>query len=83
MITTFDIKHDYEFYVWLKSNLPGRFHIESEPSSAYYSEWKYCYKLYEGNELLETIEGDFRELPPGTLVRKAIDLLRYMEKGGK
>ena len=83
MITTFDIKHNYEFYVWLKSNLPEGYHIQSEPSSAYYSEWKFCYKFYKGEQLIETIEGDFRELPTGALVNKAINLLETINYGVK
>jgi len=79
--TSFEIKHDYEFYVWLKSNLPTQFHIQSEPSSAYYSEWKFCYKLYQEDELLDIIEGDFRDLKTGTLVQKAIDILNIIEQG--
>ena len=79
----FDIKHDFEFYVWLKSSLPVRYRIQAEPASAYYTEWQYCYILYDGDEPIETVEGDFRDLPSGTLVRKAKELVDAIETGGR
>ena len=80
MPTPFRIQHDAEFYVWLKASLPARFRIQSEPSSEYYSEWQFCYQLYDGEALLETIAGDFRELEPGELAQRAVDLLDELER---
>ena len=81
MPAAFPIEHDDEFYVFLKSSLPEGYRIESEPSSAYYSEWLFKYNLFEGERLIETYQGDFRALEKGTLVGKAMRVLDKIEKG--
>ncbi|MEY3879764.1 MAG: hypothetical protein RIQ94_559 [Pseudomonadota bacterium] len=81
MPVIFPIERDNEFYVFLKIHLPSPFHIESEPSSAYYSEWMYCYKLYEHDRLLQVFEGDYRTINKGTLINEAMRLLNNLELG--
>lgn len=83
MPAMFPIERDDEFYVFLKSSLPSRFRVEAEPSTAYYSEWMFHYKLYDGDMLLQTFEGDFRTLEKGTLVREAMKVLNSLEIGNK
>jgi hypothetical protein len=79
MPAMFTIEQDYEFYVFLKSSLPAAFRIEAEPSTSYYSEWMFHYKLYHQDELLRTFEGDYRSLKKGALVRTAIKVLSDIE----
>jgi hypothetical protein len=75
----FPIERDDEFYVFLKASLPSRYRIEAEPSTSYYSEWMFHYNLYDGDELIQTFEGDYRTLSKGALVREATELLRNLE----
>jgi hypothetical protein len=77
----FPIERDDEFYVFLKSSLPLRYRIESEPSTSYYSEWMFHYDVYDGDVLVRTFEGDYRTLEEGTLVREAMKLLSDLEPG--
>jgi len=79
MPAMFAIERDDEFYVFLKSGLPARFRIESEPATAYYSEWMFHYNLYDGDMLLRTFKGDYRTLGKGTLVREAVKILGRLE----
>lgn len=81
MPATFTIERDDEFYVFLKSNLPQRFQIIAEPNASYYSEWMFLYKLYDGGELIQTFEGDFRTLEKGSLIRDAVSILELIENG--
>jgi hypothetical protein len=74
----FPIERDDEFYVFLKSSLPRRYRIEAEPSTSYYSEWMFHYKLYDGDVLLREFEGDYRTLENGTLVCEAMKLLKNL-----
>ena len=83
MPAMFPIERDDEFYVFLKTSLPARYRVVSEPSTAYYSEWLFHYKLYEGDELLQSFKGDFRTLEKGALVREATKVLNNLEIGSK
>jgi hypothetical protein len=83
MPAMFPIQRDDEFYVFLKSSLPSRFRIEADPSTSYYSEWMFHYKLYDGDVLLQTFKGDYRTLEKGTLVREAMKVLNNLEMGNK
>jgi hypothetical protein len=74
--TNFD--NDLEFYCFLRLSLPSGYEIVSEPDRSYYSEWRFCYKVYRGNDLLETYVGDFRDLERGSLVRAAESLLQKL-----
>lgn len=74
-IQGFPLESDLDFYCFLKLNLPAGYEIVAEPQKSYYSEWQFCYKVYRGPELLKTYEGNFRNLPPGSLVRSATALL--------
>lgn len=79
MPAMFPIERDDETYVFLKSSLPKGYRIEAEPSAAYYSEWLFHYRVYDGDRLLHTFEGDFRTLKKGTLIREAKRLLHDIE----
>jgi len=75
----FPVGSDLEFYPFLKLNLPDEYEILAKPRTAYYSEWLFCYEVYRGTNLVETYEGDFRELAPGTLIEAAKLLLEKLE----
>ena len=75
----FPLSSDLEFYPFLKRNLPDAYEIIAKPRTAYYSEWLFCYEVYRGSDLLETYEGDFRDLPAGTLINAAKSLLKKLE----
>jgi hypothetical protein len=83
MSAMFPIERDDEFYVFLKSRLPSGYRIEAEPSASYYSEWMFCYNLYDRDRLIQTFEGDYRTLAKGALVREAKELLRNLEREDK
>lgn len=80
MTAMFQIERDDEFYVFLKSSLPSQYRVEAEPSASYYSEWMFHYKLYDGDVLLQTFEGDYRHLEKGVLVREALKVLNNLER---
>ena len=67
---------DLEVYCFLKYNLPLPYRIEAEPSTQYFSEWKYCYRVFDGDCEVDRWSGDYRTLPAGTLVRSAECLLK-------
>jgi hypothetical protein len=75
MPARFPILRDDEFYVVMKSSVPSPYRIEAEPSPAYYSEWNFCYKLYHGEKLVRTFEGDFRKISAGSLIAEAREWL--------
>lgn len=72
---SFNIEHNYEFYCFLKANLPEKYKILSEPSPNYYSEWYFDYKILFNSEVIEEIKGNFNDLKQGELVRKAEEIL--------
>jgi len=67
---------DFEFYCFLKANLPKGYEIIAEPQTSYYSEWKFCYQVYFENQLIKSYAGDFRQIAPGSLVHAAEELLK-------
>jgi hypothetical protein len=71
-----DIKSDLEYYCYLKWHLPEGFTITSEPSTAYYSEWKFHYTIRKGSLVVDDMHGDFQTLDQGSLVRHAQHLIK-------
>ena len=71
----FDIEHDFEFYCYLKASLPSEYKIVSEPSTKYYSEWSFNYRIYYKNELIKEFEGNFKEIEEGELIQEAKQLI--------
>lgn len=78
----FKITSDYEFYCYLKANLPKGFAIEAEPDTSYYSEWKYRYILYHGDRALKEFAGNFKEIKKGSLVEEAERTLKNIKEHG-
>lgn len=78
----FNITSDFEFYCYLKANLPEGFTIQSEPETSYYSEWSYRYILYHGSEPIKKFEGKFKEIELGSLIEEAERVLRQIKEHG-
>lgn len=72
----FEMTSDFEFYCFLKASLPEGYSIEAEPSTAYYSEWQYHYRILRAGAPWREYRGDFQSLEPGALVLEAQDALR-------
>ena len=75
----FSLDQDFDVYCYLKAHLPPPYRIESRPSAAYYSEWEYHYCVHHGEEVVATLEGDFRKIAPGSLVETARALLKELD----
>jgi hypothetical protein len=69
------VPSDLEAYCFLKKRLPAAFSIQAEPSTAYFSEWQFRYRIYRRGELFAELAGDYREIAPGSLAAKAVALL--------
>ncbi|MBI5154602.1 hypothetical protein HZA57_05140, partial [Candidatus Poribacteria bacterium] len=67
----FEIENNIEFYCFLKAHLPARYSIISQPSTSYYSEWYYDYRVMKGAEVIASYAGSFRELTGSELVTEA------------
>lgn len=72
---SFSIESDYEFYCYMKLSLPESFTIVSLPQRAYYSEWDFCYSIYKNNKLYKKIEGSFKKIKKGELIKLAKNIL--------
>jgi len=77
----FEITNDFDFYVYLKANLPSGYTIQSQPSKNYYTEWHFCYELAKDGVVVRTIEGDFQNLEKGSLVTMAKSILSEATSG--
>lgn len=77
----FGIKNDYDFYCFLKFNLPKGYSVISEPKAAYYSEWLYDYRVMKGSSVIATYAGDYRQTEKGSLVREAEKLMADIRAG--
>ncbi|MDA0659895.1 MAG: hypothetical protein O2931_11890 [Planctomycetota bacterium] len=72
------VTSNLEVYCYLKARLPYPYRIESEPSTNYFSEWKYAYRVFKGETELAFWQGDFRELGPSELCECARVLWRQI-----
>ena len=59
--------------------LEPRYRVVAEPDASYYSEHKFCYRVYDGEKLLREFRGDFRTLVPQTLLSAARALVQQLE----
>jgi hypothetical protein len=66
---------DLEAYCFLKSRLPAGFTVQAEPSTDYFSEWGFRYRLLDEGRLVDEIAGDFRAIVPGSVTSWALDAL--------
>ena len=73
------IPSDNEVYCYLKLHLPAPFTVESEPSTSYFSESQFCYRVLdaEKNEV-KRLSGSYDDLQPGMLVEQAKSLLHEL-----
>jgi len=72
---SFEIESDFEFYCYLKACLPEGFSIVAEPSTAYYSDSQFHYRIFHGDELIRKLTGDFHTLEKGSLVKEAVRIM--------
>lgn len=75
----FTMSSDLDFYCFLKAHLGDGYTIVSEPQKSYYSEWDFCYKIFERQALLAEYTGNFKSLEKGVLVKEAMEILKKIE----
>jgi len=63
--------NDSNAYCYLKQKLEPRFQVVAEPSTDYFSEWRYCYRVLDGNQPVHELRGDFRDFRPGEVIDAA------------
>lgn len=80
---SFTINHDYEFYCYLKANLPEGYKIISEPLKGYYSEWFYNYTIFHNNKIINEFRGNFKEIKQGELVQIATQIINNINNNVK
>jgi len=76
---TFEITDERQTFCWLRMKLEPRYRVVAEPDASYYSEHKFCYRVYSGEKLLRELRGDFRTLVPQTLLSAARGLVQQLE----
>ena len=70
---------DHEVYCFLKYHLPANYSIESEPSTSYFSESQFCYRVFDAEDQeIRRLSGTFDDLAPGSLVHEAQKLLEEL-----
>ena len=76
---TFEITDEHQTFCWLRARLEPRYRVVAEPDASYYSEHRFCYRVYDGDKLLREFRGDFRTLVPQTLLSAARALVGLLE----
>lgn len=71
-------QHNHDVYCYLKQCLEPRFSVIAEPQAGYFAQWKFCYRVIDGQQVKAELTGDFRELPEGCLVGDAIGLVHKL-----
>ena len=79
---TFEITDERQTFCWLRMRLEPKYRVVAEPDASYYSEHKFCYRVYDGEKLLREFCGDFRTLVPQTLLSAARALVGQLESQG-
>ncbi len=79
---TFEITDERQTFCWLRMRLEPRYRVVAEPDTSYYSEYKFCYRVYDGEKLLREFRGDFRTLVPQTLLSAARAFVQQLEARG-
>lgn len=72
------VTSNLDVYCYLKARLPHPYCVVSEPSTRYFTEWKFAYRVLKGETELAFWQGDFRELGPTELCDRAQDLWRQI-----
>lgn len=75
MSAPFVAESDLEAYCYLKYALAPEYQVEAFPSTAYYSEWLYHYEVRRAEEVVRVLDGDFRDIAPGSLAAQARDIV--------
>jgi hypothetical protein len=79
---TFEITDERQTFCWLRMRLEPKYRVVAEPDASYYSEHKFCYRVYDGEKLLREFRGDFRTLVPQSLLSAARALVGQLESQG-
>lgn len=74
----FEITDERQTFCWLRARLEPRYRVVAEPDASYYSEHKFCYRVYDGDKLVREFHGDFRTLVPQTLLSAARALVEQL-----
>ena len=53
---TFEITDERQTFCWLRMRLEPKYRVVAEPDTSYYSEHKFCYRVYDGEKLLREFE---------------------------
>lgn len=77
----FPLTHNNQVYCWLRCTLEPAFRVVAEPETSYYSEFLYCYRVFNGNVLVKKFRGDFRDLQPGQLVAESMAFVASLQLG--
>jgi hypothetical protein len=75
--------NDYEVYCFLKYRLKPKYCVQAQPSTGYYSEWLFHYEISDETSIVEVLEGDFRSIEPGSLVRRALQIVERLAGGAQ
>ena len=76
---TFEIIDERQTFCWLRTRLEPRYRVIAEPDASYYSEHRFCYRVFDGEKLLREFRGDFRTLAPQTLLSAARALVEHLD----
>jgi hypothetical protein len=81
-VVSLEITDELQTFCWLRMRLEPRYRVVAEPDASYYSEYNFCYRVYDGEKLLREFRGDFRTLVPQTLLSAARALVAQLEAHG-
>ena len=74
----FVAENDLEAYCYLKYALAPDYDVQSFPSTAYYSEWLFHYEITRGGEPVRVLQGDYRQIEPGSLAAQAAAIVEEL-----
>jgi hypothetical protein len=69
---------DNHVFCWLRQHLEPRFRVISLPDPAYGAESRFCYRIFDEDQLLHELSGDFLHLPSGSLIRHACSIVQTL-----
>lgn len=64
-------KYNHDTYCYLKQSLEPDYEVIAEPQLGYFSQWKFCYRIIQAEQIVADLQGDFRNISEGDLIRKA------------
>ena len=67
-----------DVYCYLKQSLEPDFDVVSDPQIGYFAQWFFCYRIMKDQQLQAELQGDFRNIPAGSLINKAQGLIQNL-----